>query len=157
MKFSEFLKSRLVALIPFLSCNYDMFTDGQVAYQFFNGDTYEYYLLNDTDPKIERLNCTFLGYHDTINGGLYLYSCFSQDKILGFITLAIMLLPGILLSCLIAYGLCKNPGWMWIVIVISPIVSTTFPLLLFLIKVIIRLYLVNISYFVSGLAEPQEH
>ena len=135
MNFSEILKPFLIALIQFFFCNYDMITDGQVTYKFFNGANYEYYFLNDTDPTINRLNCTFLKYHKTLNSGVYAFSCFSQEKILGFISMIIMILPGIFLSCLIAYGLRKTPVWMWISIMISQIVSVTFPVLLFLIKV----------------------
>ena len=40
MKFSEFLKSFFIAFVQFYTCNYDMFTDGQLAYQYFNREDY---------------------------------------------------------------------------------------------------------------------
>ena len=94
-----------------------------------------YYFLNDTDPNIDRLNCTFVGYHDTFNAGIYSFECFSQEKILGIIILALMFLPGVLLSILMAYGLRKYPLGMWICIIISPLICATFPVLLFLVNV----------------------
>ena len=83
MNFKEFMILFLVALALFLSSIYDVFTDGRVTYYYFTGNEYEFRFENNTDPMIEKLNCTHLGYDDMM--ARHLYTCFSKETTLGII------------------------------------------------------------------------
>ena len=137
MEFVNFLKFFFIAFIHLLSSNWDLLTDAQLMYFYLHGDNYKYFFLNTSDPLINELNCTSPENHTTFNSEIYTYTCFSQEWTLGFITLAIMFLPGALLSILLAYGRSKaqDKTNMWICILISPLLSISFPFLLILSKV----------------------
>ena len=96
--------------------------------------------MNNQDTLcIIRLNCTFI---KVVNGTAligpssqtYVYSCVKKEKILGYITLGIMFSPGILFAYLLYHG-SKNSPKKYIIILISPVLYITFPLLVFLTKV----------------------
>ena len=136
MKFGELIKTTIVPLMLFLTSNWDVFSDGEVAYYYLVGTYYNYYLYNHSDPIINKLNCTFQGIVE--DDQIYIYKCFKRETVLGILTLFIMLLPGILLSFLLLHGLkiIQSKIFLWIFIVlISPVISLFFPLLLFLTKV----------------------
>ena len=142
LEFGEFLKTLPVSLINFLLCNYDVYSDGMLVSSYMKGTYYEYNFLNASDPEILALNCTFKANHTNFYGDvpIYTHSCFSQEITLGVLTLMIMMLPGILLSILVVKGLNKEHKklYMWVFIFCSPILWVTFPLVLFITKVIVK-------------------
>ena len=88
---------------------------------------------------IIRLNCTFIKVVNgtSLNGTssqTYVYSCVKKEELLGYITLGIMFSPGILFAYLLYHG-SKNWPKKYIIILISPVLCLTFPLLVFLTKV----------------------
>ena len=85
---------------------------------------------------VKKINCTYVG-HDMRAElqDIYLYNCYSKEKVFGVISLVIMFLPGFMLAFLIGFSLRKSSQNMWIFIMISPILCVTFPILLFLVKV----------------------
>ena len=135
----QFLKSFVIACVHLIFCTGDTVSDGLLAHTYLHGTEYKYMFLNNTDPEIERLKCKPLGNHTGLNGhDIYTYWCFSQDRILGYITLILMVLPGSLFSFFIFYDLSKRtvkPHVWMCVIAFSPIIWTMFPLLVFLNKV----------------------
>ena len=58
--------------------NWDVFSDGQVAYLYITGTNYDYYFDNQTDPTVAELNCTYKGQVDGQNR--YGYKCFQRDN-----------------------------------------------------------------------------
>ena len=158
MKVSDVIKSILVSLMLFLASCWDVFSDAQVAHLYIAGNNYDYYFSNQTDPTISELNCTYKG---QVDGHLYRYNCFQQDMLLGFLTLLVMLLPGVLLSFLLFHGLkdIQNKTILkWsCIIIMSPILSIFFPLLLFLTKVTVNIrqiviYLELFFFFLDGIS-----
>ena len=139
MKLGDFIKSVLISLMLFLASSWDVLSDAQVAHLYIAGNNYDYYFSNQTDPTISELNCTYKG---QVDGHLYRYNCFQRDTLLGFLTLFIMLLPGALLSFLLFHGLkhiqYKTCKWI-LAVIMSPILSICFPILLFLIKVTVNI------------------
>ena len=135
----QFLKSFVIAWLHLILSTRDIISDGLLAHTYFHGTEYKYMFLNNTDPAIESLKCKPLGNNTSMNGhDIYTYWCFSQDRILGYITLILMALPGSLFCSLVFYDLSKKTikPLVWIcVIAISPILWTMFPLLVFLNKV----------------------
>ena len=85
------------------------------------------------------MKCTYSfednGHYDA---NIYLYKCSKSEPVLGFVTLGVMFLPGILLACLLAHGFSKlgNKRNMYLLIALIPIFSACFPLILFAVKVI---------------------
>ena len=139
LSLGQFLKSFVIACVHLILSTGDIISDGLLAHAYLHGTEYRYMFLNNTGPEIERLNCKPLGNHTSLNGhDIYTYWCFSEDRILGYITLVLMVLPGSLFSAFIFYDLSKKTikPLVWIcVIAISPILWTMFPLLVFLNKV----------------------
>jgi len=144
MKLADFLKVFFIALAAFTSSFYDVYTDVQLAYYYFNGDVrYDFtfanhtdpLLLGDTVPLIHVSNCTHLETGNYFGIVWTSYFCFSKNNIFGIISLIPIILPGILLSSLTAFDQRSSPIRMWICVMISPMVAITFPIIFFTVKV----------------------
>ena len=84
------------------------------------------------------LNCTYSFEDNGPNDAkIYMYKCSKSEPVLGFVTLGVMFLPGILMACLLAHGFSKlgNKTYMYLCIALIPIFSACFPLILFVVKV----------------------
>ena len=115
---------------------------GKLVYDYYHGTTYTHIFNSTDDPRIDQMNCTADLYsHESLDNKVFKYQCFEKFKLLAIITMVIMVLPGILLSIFLSIGLNKLPNKIPLVVCIalSPVIWTTFPILLFLCKVTIDL------------------
>ena len=129
-------------IIPFIIVQKKWGLLGKLAYDYYHGTTYTHVFNSTNDPRIDQMNCTADLYsHESLDNESFKYQCFEKFKILAILTMMIMVLPGILLSILLAIGLNKLPSKIPLVIcfALSPFIWTTFPILLFLCKVTIDL------------------
>ena len=125
------LKQSFIAFLLFLASDFDIWSDAMVAYSYIAGAHYEYHFEDHNVPELSRLNCTII-----LNSTDYRrYHCFEQDFNFGIGTLIIMLGPGFLLSVFCAWGLRKNGIASCILIIMSPVISVLYPVILFCVKV----------------------
>ena len=92
--------------------------------------------VNDTDPMIVEMNCTewknFI-IHSGLSGQDYLvFNCYRTERLLGYLTLLCMFIPGLLLSLFLSFGFKTR---VWMIIIFTPICMVLFPFLLIFIKV----------------------
>ena len=90
---------------------------------------------NDTDPMIAEMRCQWDNF--TIHSGLadqyyFAFHCYRTEKLLGYLTLMCMFIPGLLLSLFLSFGLTTR---LWMVIIFTPICTVLFPFLTISIKV----------------------
>ena len=124
----------------FSASNFDLWSDGMLAYTYIAGAQYEYHFEDLNDPELKKMNCTIidamqLNTTNSTNYRGYMYNCFKQDFNFGIGTLMIMFGPGFLLSVLWAWGLRKSGIASCIFIIASPVISGLYPILLFCVKV----------------------
>ena len=124
----------------FSASNFDLWSDGMLAYTYIAGAQYEYHFEDLNDPELKKMNCTIidamqLNTTNSTNYRGYMYNCFKQDFNFGIGTLMIMFGPGFLLSVLWAWGLRENGIASCIFIIASPVISGLYPILLFCVKV----------------------
>ena len=132
MEKRQFIKQFLLGLFMFIASDFDVWSDGFLAFTYISGTTYDYNLQFLSDSEIEQLNCTVT---PISNHTAYAYDCFETDFNFGIATLAIMLGPGMLLSFLLAMGLRENGLLSCTFILLSPLVCVLYPIILFIVKV----------------------
>ena len=107
-----------------------------VAYQYFEEKDFTFMFANNTDPMIAEMRCDYWG-NLTIQSGLsgqfyYVFHCYKTERLLGYLTLLCMFIPGLLLSLFLSFGLKTR---VWMVIIFTPIFTVLFPFLTIFIKV----------------------
>ena len=126
------MKQLLMGLFLFIASNFDVWSDGWLAYTYISGTIYDYHFQFLSDSEIKMLNCTII----TIsNQTAYDNYCFERDFNFGIGTLVIMLGPGLLLSFLLASGLRQNGLLSCTFILLSPLICALYPIILFIVKV----------------------
>ena len=131
----------VIALASLISSNFDMWSDGLLAHEYYFGTYYVYYFLNQSSPTyISELNCTA---EDIIVQGdntFHTFNCFKTDRLLAVLTIIPIFLPGTLLSFLLARGLRKNQSIIYSIIclALTPLICASFPLLVLVTKVILK-------------------
>ena len=134
----EFAIIFVIALVSLISSNFDIWSDGQLSYTYFFGTMYEFYFTNQSHPTIGELNCSAKDIAVVGNNTFYIYDCFKTERILGFLTIIPVFLPGTLLSCLLARGLRKSQHMIYSIIclALTPLICAMFPLLVVVTKVV---------------------
>ena len=56
-----YFKSFVIATALLFTSTYDVYTDYNLTYHYFMGDTYIFFYRNDSEFDTSRMNCTFLG------------------------------------------------------------------------------------------------
>ena len=141
MSLGEFMKIFVVALVSLMSSNWDIWSDGLMWYEYNFGTIYVYYFINQSHPAIDELNCTAIDTEVAGNVTFYIYNCFKTERLLGVLTLIPIFLPGLLLTFLIASGLRKSQHMIYSIIflALTPIICASFPLLVLVTKVIMKI------------------
>ena len=131
----------VIALASLISSNFDVWSDGLLAHEYYFGTYYVYYFLNQSSPTISELNCTAKDIVVQGNITFYTFDCFKSDRILAFLTIIPMFLPGTLLSFLLARGLRESQRMIYSIIclALTPLICASFPLLVLVTKVIMKI------------------
>ena len=135
------MKIFVVALVSLMSSNWDIWSDGLLWQAYHSGTIYVYYFINQSHPSIGELNCTAIDTAVAGNVTFYIYNCFKTERLLGVLTLIPIFLPGLLLTFFIARGLRKSQHMIYSIIflALTPMICASFPLLVFVTKVIMKI------------------
>ena len=106
---------------------------------YIQGIEYLYMFANQSDPRIDELNCTnFYFTNDSNVLHPYRYTCFEQNPTFGYLTIGLTHAPGLLLSFFVCYGLREKVPRIQLsilILILTPLFLATFPVLLLLVKV----------------------
>ena len=141
LSFGQFAMIFFIALVSLISSNFDMWSDGLLAHEYYFGTYYVYYFLNQSSPTISELNCTAKDIVVQGNITFYTFNCFKTDRHLAVLTVIPIFLPGTLLSFLLARGLRKSQHMIYSIIcmALTPLICASFPLLVLVTKVIMKI------------------
>ena len=73
--------------------------NGLIARMFIDGTATVYYMANNNDPTIDQLNCLSCNSSRPASNGTLvpIYTCFSTDKLAGYLTMLCIFIPGLLM------------------------------------------------------------
>ena len=134
-----FLIGFAVAIFKFgLSCS-DLGLDINMSYIYIHGDTYMYFLTNETNELLTILNCTLRNetYAFASDIQIPLYHCFVRDTVAGLVSLAFTMTPGIFSAYFVGQKLWKSSTTLYFItfIILIPVHVVLFPVMIIVVKV----------------------
>ena len=133
-----FLIGLLVSTFRLGLSGLDLGLDINMSYLYIHGDTYMYYLTNETAELITSLNCSF--WNETLDSsGIQtpIYHCFVHDTVTGLVSLAFTMTPGLLSAYFAGQKLWKTSRTLYFVIfiILLPVQVVLFPVMIIVVKV----------------------
>ena len=134
-----FLIGVVVATFKLGLSGLDVGGDISVSYFFIYGDTYIYFLTNQTRELITSLNCSFWNETHLDSFGIQtpIYHCFVRNTFAGLVSLAFTMTPGLLSAYFVGQKLWKTSKTLYFVIFITllPVQLVLFPVMIIVVKV----------------------
>ena len=138
LSLKPFLIGLAVAILKFGLTGWDLGGDINLSYLYIHGDTYMYFLTNETAELITSLNCTFRNEtHDHLGIPTPMYDCMVHDTVTGYLSLAFIMTPGLLSCFYVGKNVWKSSTtlYFFIFIVLIPAQVMLFPVMLIVVKV----------------------
>ena len=142
-----FLIGFAVAIFKFGLSGLDLGLDINMSYLYIHGDTYMYFLTNETNELIISLNCSFRN-ETYSNGNIPIYYCEGmKNEVAGYVSLAFTMTPGLLSAYFVGQKLWKTsrPLYFIIFIILLPVQVVLFPVMIIVVKVSIFFLRANIN------------
>ena len=133
-----FLIGLLVSTFRLGLSGLDLGLDINMSYLYIHGDTYMYYLLNETEDLILSLNCTSRNETKDLSGiQTPMYDCVVQDEVAGYVSLAFTMTPGLLSCFYVGQELWKTSRTSHFIffLILIPVQVVLFPVMIIVVKV----------------------